>query len=81
MYADNIVKMLNNIRKTVRASSKLQPGSNAFAQFLDEVDFRAHFRLSLSFLFVVRYGVQQRVPLRVIVAQSVRTQTLHLTSR
>lgn len=36
MYADNIVKMLNNIRKTVRAYAKFQPGSNAFAQFLDE---------------------------------------------
>lgn len=37
MHADNIVKMLKDIRKTVRASTKLQPGSNAFAQFLDEV--------------------------------------------
>lgn len=37
MYADSIVKMLKDIRKTVRASAKLQPGSNAFAQFLDEV--------------------------------------------
>lgn len=37
MYADSILKMLKDIRKTVRASSKLQPGPNAFAQFLEEV--------------------------------------------
>ncbi|CAM9789286.1 unnamed protein product, partial [Ascophyllum nodosum] len=36
MYADSIVKMLKDIRKTVRASTKLQPGSTAFAQFLQE---------------------------------------------
>lgn len=37
MYADSIMKMLKDIRRTVNASSKLQPGSNAFTQFLDEV--------------------------------------------
>lgn len=37
MYADSILKMLKDIRKTVRSSAKLQPGSNAFAQFLEEV--------------------------------------------
>eukprot|EP00903_Cladosiphon_okamuranus_P015539 g14345.t1 len=36
MYADSILKMLKDIRKTVRASSKLQSGPNAFAQFLEE---------------------------------------------
>ncbi|CAM9145263.1 unnamed protein product, partial [Laminaria digitata] len=36
MYADSIMKMLKDIRRTVNASSKLQPGSNAFTQFLDE---------------------------------------------
>ncbi|CAN0058605.1 unnamed protein product [Pylaiella littoralis] len=36
MYADSILKMLKDIRKTVRSSAKLQPGSNAFAQFLEE---------------------------------------------
>ncbi|CAM9210964.1 unnamed protein product [Discosporangium mesarthrocarpum] len=36
MYADSIVKMLKDIRKTVRAYAKIQPGSNAFTQFLDE---------------------------------------------
>ncbi|CAN0144643.1 unnamed protein product [Scytosiphon promiscuus] len=36
MYADSILRMLKDIRKTVRASSKLQPGPNAFAQFLEE---------------------------------------------
>lgn len=37
MYADSIMRMLKDIRKTVHASAKLQPGSNAFTQFLDEV--------------------------------------------
>ena len=41
MYADSILKMLKDIRKTVRASSKLQSGPNAFAQFLEEVRERA----------------------------------------
>lgn len=36
-YADSIMKMLKDIRRTVSASAKLQPGSNAFTQFLDEV--------------------------------------------
>lgn len=36
-YADSILKMLKDIRKTVRASTKLQRGSTVFAQFLDEV--------------------------------------------
>ncbi|CAM9496117.1 unnamed protein product [Ectocarpus sp. 12 AP-2014] len=35
-YADSIMKMLKDIRRTVNASAKLQPGSNAFTQFLDE---------------------------------------------
>lgn len=42
MYADSILKMLKDIRKTVRASSKLQPGTNAFAQFLEEVSMSAY---------------------------------------
>lgn len=37
MYADSILRMLKDIRRTVHASSKLQPGTNAFTQFLDEV--------------------------------------------
>lgn len=37
-YADSIMKMLKDIRRTVSASAKLHPGSNAFTQFLDEVD-------------------------------------------
>ncbi|CAM9637253.1 unnamed protein product [Pylaiella littoralis] len=46
-YADSIMKMLKDIRRTVSASAKLQPGSNAFTQFLDEwwasvVDFLQH---------------------------------------
>eukprot|EP00904_Undaria_pinnatifida_P007756 jgi/Undpi1/410/HiC_scaffold_1.g00406.m1 len=36
MYADSILKMLKEIRKTVRASMKLQSESNVFAQFLEE---------------------------------------------
>lgn len=36
-YADSIMKMLKDIRRTVSASAKLHPGSNAFTQFLDEV--------------------------------------------
>lgn len=36
MYADSIMRMLKDIRKTVHASAKLQPGTNAFTQFLDE---------------------------------------------
>lgn len=48
MYADNIVKMLKDIRRTVRASAKLQPGSNAFAQFLDEVHRQASSQFILS---------------------------------
>ncbi|CAM9144121.1 unnamed protein product [Choristocarpus tenellus] len=36
MYTDSIVKMLKDIRRTVRASAKIQPGTNAFTQFLDE---------------------------------------------
>ncbi|CAN0161665.1 unnamed protein product [Scytosiphon promiscuus] len=46
-YADSIMKMLKDIRRTVSASAKLHPGSNAFTQFLDEwwasvVDFLQH---------------------------------------
>lgn len=37
-YADSIMKMLKDIRRTVSASAKLHPGSNAFTQFLDEVN-------------------------------------------
>lgn len=37
MYADSIMRMLKDIRRTVHASAKLQPGTNAFTQFLDEV--------------------------------------------
>lgn len=53
MYADSILKMLKDIRRTVNASAKLQPGSNAFTQFLDEVrmcdmDVRTAYHLLLQ---------------------------------
>lgn len=47
MYADSILKMLKDIRKTVRASSKLQPGPNSFAQFLEEARTSRTFNRSL----------------------------------
>lgn len=57
MYADSILKMLKDIRKTVRASSKLQSGPNAFAQFLEEV--------GMSCFICGMYSGARRRPLRV----------------
>lgn len=48
MYADSILKMLKDIRKTVRASSKLQAGPNPFAQFLEEVSEHGLLRFTLA---------------------------------
>lgn len=65
MYADSILRMLKDIRKTVRASSKLQPGPNAFAQFLEEVSEghrRTYGSLFMPFQIVVRGAVRGILP-------------------
>ncbi|CAM9203543.1 unnamed protein product [Ectocarpus sp. 12 AP-2014] len=59
MFADSILKMLKDIRKTVRASSKLQPGSNSFAQFLEEARAARMFNRSLLWWASVVQFLQQ----------------------
>ena len=64
MYADSIMRMLRDIRKTVNAAAKL-PGSSAFTQFLKEVRRRDHVYPLRSSLFFIRcFSSLFRIPLK-----------------